>query len=299
MCSLTPNLFLVGPPKTGTTSIYDSLALHSKVLCPQRKEPCFLTFSAIGAPDWAVKDRSSYLGSYATADPRRFAYAVDGSTWAFSFSGVADQIKSISRSPRVIVTLRNPVDRIVSQYLFNVSNGWEKAPTLKHAIDRELMGQVPDTSLDTLYIRASTYSSRLYEYSKVLGSDAVKVILFDDIRKHYRKTFKDLLDWLDLDSTEEIDPIISNKTSSSIARRLVNHSRFKPAIHGVWRVTPRWAKNLVKRSDSLSSQYYNLSKRRVDEKTLLFLREHFSFDVHSLSRHLDRNLFDLWDLPSL
>lgn len=294
---MIPNLFLVGPPKTGTTSIYDSLSLHPRVFCPQLKEPCFLIWSASGAPDWAVKDRSCYLKSYASARPAQFTYAVDGSTWAFSFSGVADQIKLINCSSRVIIILRNPVDRIVSQYLFNVSNGWEKAPTLKHAIDRELSGRVLDSSLDTLYIRGSTYSLPLREYLEVLGSDAVKVILFDDLCKDYKKMFLDLLNWLGLVSPEGFEPVVSNTTSVSIARRFVNHSHFKASIRGIWRVTPSGLKGFVKRSDSFFSQRSNLSKQRIDEETLLFLREYFSHDVLSLSAILGKNLFDTWGLP--
>ena len=294
---MIPNLFLVGPPKTGTTSIYESLGLHPRVFCPQPKEPCFLTWCASGAPHWAVRDRSCYLKSYASARPAQITYAVDGSTWAFSFSGVADQVKSISSSPRVIVTLRSPVDRIVSQYLFNVSNGWEKAPTLKHAIDREFMGLVPDACLDRSYIRGSTYSLRLREYLEVIGSDAVKVILFDDLCKDYKKTFLDLLNWLGLDYSEQFEPVVSNKTSGSIARRLVNHSRFKASIYGIWRVTPTALRRFVKRSDVFFSKRSNLSKQRIDEETLLFLREYFSSEVLSLSEIIGKNLVDMWDLP--
>lgn len=294
---MIPNLFLVGPPKTGTTSIYDSLGLHPRVFCPRLKEPCFLNWLVTGAPYWAVKDRSSYLKPYASARPAEFTYAVDGSTWAFSYSGVADQIKTLHSSPRVVIILRNPVDRIVSQYLFNVSNGWEKSPTLKDAIDRELAGQVLGSSLDTSYIHGSSYYSPLREYLEVLGSDAVKVILFDDLHKDYKKTFLNLMNWLGLDSSEKFEPVVSNKTSVSIARRLVNHSRFKDSIHGIWRVTPSGIKGLVKRSDSFFSQRSHLLRQRIDEETLLFLREYFSRDVLLLSEILGKNLFDAWRLP--
>ena len=132
------------------------------------------------------------------------------------------------------------------------------------------MGLVPDASLDRSYIRGSTYSLRLREYLEVIGSDAVKVILFDDLCKDYKKTFLNLLNWLGLDSSEQLEPVVSNKTSRSIARHLVNHSRFKASIHGVWRVTPSGLKAFVKRSDVFFSQRSNLSRRQIDEKTLLF-----------------------------
>jgi hypothetical protein len=132
---------------------------------------------------------------------------------------------------------------------------------------------------------------------EVIGPDAVKVILFDDLCQDYEKTFLNLLNWLGLDASYQIQPVVSNKTSSSIAGHLVSHSRFKDSIHGVWRVTPDCLKNFVKRSDVFFSQRFDLSRRRIDEKTLLFLREYFSPEVLSLSKILGKNLVEMWRFP--
>lgn len=161
------------------------------------------------------------------------------------------------------------------------------------------MGLVPDTSLDSLYIRGSSYSLRLREYLEVIGSGGVKVILFDDLCNDHRKTFFNLMSWLDLKSSEQFEPVVSNKTSGSIARHLVNHSRFKALIYGVWPMIPGGIKGFVKRSDAFVSQRSDLSRGRIDEKTLLFLREYFLSEVLFLSGILDKNLVDTWGLRDI
>ncbi len=68
----------------------------------------------------------------------------------------------------------------------------------------------------------------------MLEPDALKVILFDDLRKDCKKTFIGLLIWLGLVSSEEFEPVIFSRTSVSIARHVVNHFRFKAFIDGIW-----------------------------------------------------------------
>lgn len=295
--SLSPNLFLVGPPKTGTTSLYDSLGTHPRIYCPRLKEPCHLTWLVAGAPHWAVKEKSEYLSAYKAAYSSAYAYAVDGSTWSFSFSGVATKILQYCANPRVVITLRNPVDRIVSHYLFNVSNGWEDRDHLGLALEQEIAGLIPAHCLDRMYLRASSYFPAVHEFIDVLGPESVKVIIFEDFVKSSDQVIDDLLNWLDLGMSSECSSRVSNVTSKSFVRKFVNTLPAKDVVLALWKALPGGVfKSAVKHADSLVSRLYNPSKSRVSDETLLFLRNYFLEDANKLSRIVGRDLCADWGL---
>lgn len=111
---MVANLFLIGVPKAGTTTIYNLLKSSELVFCPTKKEPHYhsltTTFDAY-FPEYATPTRGAYEALYRGAE--KFKWRVDASvTYAYSDSA----LKELGRdqSNKFIICLRKPSEAIHS-----------------------------------------------------------------------------------------------------------------------------------------------------------------------------------------
>ncbi|MEQ9022777.1 MAG: sulfotransferase, partial [Pseudomonadales bacterium] len=103
MSNKTPNLFILGAPKCGTTTLAAWLAKHPKIYFSPEKEPHYFY-----SPYDRVMSDEAYAKLFAEA-PEDAKYLAEASVW-YLFGGVAvPQILEVSPESRFIVCLRNPV----------------------------------------------------------------------------------------------------------------------------------------------------------------------------------------------
>jgi len=105
-----PNLFLIGVPKAGTTSIYNLLSHSTEIFCPEIKEPHFLslknTFDEY-IPKYAIKSQYKYLNLYKYGAGRK--WKLDASvTYIYSPDTVSELANNANN--KFIVCLRKPSD---------------------------------------------------------------------------------------------------------------------------------------------------------------------------------------------
>ena len=121
----TPNLFIVGAPKSGTTSLYEWLKEHPDVYMSPFKEPCYYARDLV----W---EQSGYYLRYGV-DRDRYARLFDDAGAArrvgeastrYLFSRDAPRlIAAETEDPRIVVLVRNPVDMIASLHAHKVASG--------------------------------------------------------------------------------------------------------------------------------------------------------------------------------
>ncbi len=122
--------FCVGAQKAGTTTLHDTLARHAEIFLPARKETHFF------ARDARYERGIDYYHSeyFSEWQPGQMAGEVDPEY--IYFPEAAPRIHSYSPRARIIVMLRNPVERAYSHYLMSVRRGFEKQ-TFEEALARE------------------------------------------------------------------------------------------------------------------------------------------------------------------
>ena len=102
----TPNLFVIGAPKAGTTSIAKWLGEHSSVFLPARKE---LGFFNIDYQDGALRNRPrGYLNQYQAGAAHQFR--CDGTVDYLASNCALDLIAKLAPDSRFIVSFRNHAD---------------------------------------------------------------------------------------------------------------------------------------------------------------------------------------------
>lgn len=102
-----PDLFVIGAGKSGTTSLHHYLGQHPAVCMADPKEPFFFDLHYEEGPGW-------YEGFFDHRDGELF---LGESTPSYLHNGyVADRLREMIPDAKILVTLRNPVDRAYSHW---------------------------------------------------------------------------------------------------------------------------------------------------------------------------------------
>jgi hypothetical protein len=165
-----PNLFLVGAAKAGTTSVYNHLDRHPAIYMSPMKEPHF--FSRIEpAPRWRdffphVANEGDYLALFAGATNEDFLG--EASTSYLWDRQAAERIKRVVPEARILIMLRDPIDRAYSQYWNDVREGIERRSFLD-ALREENRSGPGRWGVSSLYIDCGRYADQVEAYLDRFG----------------------------------------------------------------------------------------------------------------------------------
>ena len=163
---LVPAVIFVGPLKTGTTWIYDYLAETNSVVLPRDTKETFFfdRYFDMGL--------SHYLSLFAQVAPQAGklrpvvevapSYA-NGSLIAF------DRIAASLPHVRVVITVRDPVERAVSQYWHEIRYGYYEGSLESHL------------RLDDPIVQNSDYPSIVRAANAAFGSQNVFILEFSEM----------------------------------------------------------------------------------------------------------------------
>lgn len=185
------NLFVVGAPKCGTTSLYHYLKDNNEIFLPEVKEPHF--FSQPKVKDTYYKayftaDETEYLSYFDNAQNER--YLGDFSPSYLFHQSSANRIKAFSPNAKVIAVLREPVDRAVSHYLFDVRIAYAGG-SMKHYL------KTPESNHYKEYVLNSRYYEQIKHYTSVFGDDFL-VLSFNELNNDPQGTMDKIFEFLDI-----------------------------------------------------------------------------------------------------
>jgi hypothetical protein len=153
-----PAALIVGAQKGGTTSLFTYLAQHPGVLPPLSKEIHYFELNYARGAGW-------YRARFPYARRLRDAITLDASPYYLAHPLVPERAARLLPDVRIIVLLRNPVDRAFSHYQHEVRGGRESL-SFADAVDREperLAGEEERLRADPTY-----YSYNHHRYSYLL-----------------------------------------------------------------------------------------------------------------------------------
>jgi hypothetical protein len=215
-----PNLLIAGVPKAGTGSLFAYLAQHVDVCASSRKEIGY--FTPLREPGRELAPVETYEGYFSSCGDERYAMEA---TPSYSFGGerVREAIRRLLGRPRIIIVLREPVDRLWSAYTFQRSLG--NLPGIRSfdeyvaACERrrsELNGALEiDGHLNGLSI--GFYADYIPPWLDEFGEDLL-VVFFDELTNDPGSLLHRLCDRLG------IDPTIVDRFDLS-ARNVTSHPR--------------------------------------------------------------------------
>ncbi len=216
-----PNLFIVGAAKSGTTSLYHHLKQHPEVYLSPIKEPNFFS------TDIKIEDFSSAYRKRATfVDNRYFntlplkemqlsfirnsqQYAqlfknvttekiiCEASTSYLYSSEAAKNIFDFNPTSKILIIIRNSIERTFSHYLMAVKYGFTSL-NFRQAIEKDLAANKKGWGQSELFIELSLYYDQIKRYFDIFPKNQIKIILFDDLVKHQEKTIKEVYNFLSI-----------------------------------------------------------------------------------------------------
>ncbi len=219
---LKPNFFIVGAPKSGTTSLYDYLKQHPSVYLPKKELYYFCYDLTFRTPPLR---ESVYLSYFNEAKDQKAIG--DASVYYLLSPGAAEKIKEFNPEAKIIIMLRNPVQMVYSLHSQLFSNGDETIETFKEAMDAERQRRegkmIPPyhrCPLEAMYYSCiANYTEQVLRYKTAFGEDNVHIIFFEDFAFNPQKEYQKALKFLGLEELmpESFEVKNSNKAPRSMA----------------------------------------------------------------------------------
>src|SRR5690554_1443606 len=122
-----PSFIVLGARKAGTTSLYSLLASEPSIYLPDTKELAYFSckrFSPgeISWPSFAFSEEA-YRAHYSMIKPGQIAGEI--SSLYFHHRPALEEIADVGFRPKLILVLRNPIERAFSEYRYLRGNGKE------------------------------------------------------------------------------------------------------------------------------------------------------------------------------
>jgi hypothetical protein len=206
-----PNFLVIGASKCGTDALCAFLAQHPELfMCPNREPNFFVAEGQPEIPYAGPGDRDAFaandmwvstLDRYERLfDGVRAERAIgEGTAWYVYFPFAAERIKAYLGQPRLIVILRNPVDRAYSAYNMLRGDGRESIVDFAEALAAE-----PERTLrnwDPLYryVDMGFYARQLRTYFDLFPREQISIHIYDDFVEQPLATVQSIFRFLDID----------------------------------------------------------------------------------------------------
>ena len=299
-----PDLFIVGAPKSGTTSMYEYLSGHPDIYMSPNKEPMYFCPDIVNpqhAPLHFPEDESRYLDLYggARSEKRR-----GEATTRYLVSRQAPAlIREFESGAFIVVMLRNPVDMVYALHGERVLQGHEVITdfTAAMAADRERQSDpLGDGEPRTpSYRETARYGDQLEHWLSVFGRDRLHVTVFDDFSRDTAAELAQLLEFLDVDAGYQPPSLTARNAAyqqRAVVRRVVDSRPGEWVTHGL---LPRLIGPNARASLALRFRQSRLNRRPASRSPLPAglresLQEELRPDVAKLSDILERDLVSLW-----
>ena len=286
-----PTFLVAGAGRSGTTGLVEGLRTHPRVFVTQPKEPHYFAlhgqpveFRGPGDADTinrvAVTDKSAYHDLY----PHRHDYLAlgDGSVSTLYYADRAvNEILRVNPAMRVVVILRDPVERAYSSYLYMRARGFERCADPVDAMADEPRRVAENWHHLWHYRAMSLYAEPLATLQRGLGRDRVGVWFHDDLESDYQGTVSSVLRFLGL----PVDP----REGLGVPRVNVSGTARRPALQRAIVATTRneWLRRTVKRTTTFRFRERirrsNLRRSAAPVEVEEYLADAFDEDLVALS----------------
>jgi hypothetical protein len=205
-----PDFLVVGTARAGTSALHYYLRQHPEIFLPAQKEPCYYCFAGKeinyqhGKFAFTVKNGKEYGDLF--RDAKKDILKGEISTpYLYLYEQTIENILRLHTNPKsvkIVIILRNPVDRAYSQYMWKVRDGREEL-TFDEALHQEKKRMLQNYSFDYFYAHRGLYYKQVKAYLEAFPK--VKIFLFDQFRNELDKTLSELCAFLGVDDEFEFE----------------------------------------------------------------------------------------------
>jgi len=229
-----PDFFIVGAFKAGTTTLYEHLNQTQGISMSDVKDPNFFCSETVSENYQYVpiRNEQKYLELFNHASENDFVG--EASALYLQDPKSAELIHKKNPNAKIVISLRDPVERAYSHYLMFYYNGFEKN-TFRKALEENLKGNFISGGD---YFGGGMYFYQVQKYLEIFDHDNVKILIFEEFIKDPKKDSNKILKFLKVksfvpDSVKEvynpfnvprtsfIQSIMKNKLIINLARKIL------------------------------------------------------------------------------
>lgn len=308
---ILPNFIVVGANKGGTTSIYHYLKQHPEVYLSPIKEPHFFS-TDIDVRQFKkefAQNKMQDIEKYVSGDMEQeyhAAFVRDLSQYQRLFKNVrnqkaigelstsylysqkaAEEIHALIPDCKIIICLRNPIERAYSHYRMNLWTGNSNQFDFLQALKDDYAHEPKVWGNAHLYTEIGMYYQQVQRYLDMFGKDHVKIIFSEDLRKHTKDVVRDLYAFIGVDPQFEPNTDTQyNEVYTPKYKNLtwfLNKSGIRPLMK---RISPGFIKKAV-----IKLLYKNKAEKgQMSPEAKAFLMEKLGDDIRNLSSLLQKDL---------
>ncbi len=221
MNNVLPNFFMVGAMKAGTTSLYSHLNNHPQIYMSPIKEPNYFSTDIKYdqfKPIYRIQqsDLDNYLQGSMTEE-RHIAYIDNWEKYLKLYKNVTTEtligeastsylyskeaplnIRKRVPNAKILIVLRNPIERAYSHYCMDVGIGVTKDSFID-AIKKNKALKEKCWGRNSLYVEVGFYYEQVKRYLDLFPAENVKILLLDDMKNSFDQTFLDIANFLDIE----------------------------------------------------------------------------------------------------
>jgi len=279
-----PNFFIVGAPKAGTTSLYEYLKVHPEIYMSTIKEPEYFSTATLKQDDLLdiIRDKEKYLELFKKVKNQKIIG--EASPFYLSDADAPKSIRSLMPNAKILISLRDPVERELSHFL--MFQGWRRT---KRSFHDQLKIELENHKTSTEYfaLKYGLYFDNVKRYVEIFGENQVKIIIFEEFIKKPEDIIQEILKFLNLNTKLlNLDTKIHNPSQmlrGSLSQR-INENRS----------LSRLVKFMVSDSRRLSLKekflYKKQIKPKLEQEDRELLKKFYQEDVEKLQKFLGREL---------
>lgn len=266
-----PTFFIVGAPKAGTTSLYNYLDQHPSIFMSPLKEPNHFA-AEVRPANFAPQMQPQIQREMLTL--REY---LDGPMQQKRFSGIVSQWDDYTRlftnaathhtaigeasvvylwsksaakniaaripNAKILIVLRNPIDRAFSQYLHNLSEGVVGHSFRTH-LQNALNRTTDEFSAAHPFLELGLYADQLQRFRDHFPATQIRLWLYEDTRSP--QFLPEVLNFLQVDPTFTPDTSEKHLQAHTPRTLRLSHTLHKSGIWTTLRnATPPTIRNLI------------------------------------------------------
>lgn len=208
---------VVGAQKSGTTALYYFLNQHPKLSLSKKKETDFFSTEKY----WTNGENYGTYKKCFRAHFKKVKYGEASPSYMLNHEIVAPRIAKYNPNMKLIFILKNPIERVFSQYKMHVKR-YNLDLSFRQCLDIAMNQQQENITLDpgnqvTLngskktietYIEFGHYIEQIRSFQKYFGDNQMLVLLTEDLLNDHEKTMNKIYKFLDISSVDTKRKII-------------------------------------------------------------------------------------------
>lgn len=295
------DFFVIGVARGGTTSLYNYLQQHPEVFLPNVKECNY--FSKVESQDKEVylnpepgkeyhmkiiQSEAVYNQLFLEARANQKKGEVSPSyMWDTS---TAKRIYDYNKEAKIIVTLRNPIERAYSHYLMHYHTGYDKCETFEASLNSE------SNSIwggGNMYLEMGLYYSQLKAYFDLFNRNQIKVIVTEEWTRNSTQSMDEIFNFLEVSSFNgDLSKEAFNAAKQVKNKGLLDVLRSEKIKKSLSKILPEKTREKIKEQ----LFYKEASKQEIDPQTYSRLKGYFQEDIKLTEELLGIELSRKWNL---